>query len=58
LKSFVDPIAKCLRCNSVYRIDKLIERTIGLHILERLNLEKIKEIDKENNIKCPNVRKS
>jgi len=56
LKSFVDPIAKCLRCNSVYRIDKLIEETIGLHIPERLNLDKIKEIVKENNIKCPKCK--
>jgi len=56
LKGFVDPIAKCLRCGSLYRIDKLIEETIGLHIPERLNLDKIKEVVKENNIKCPKCK--
>ncbi|MEM1584300.1 MAG: glycine--tRNA ligase [Nitrososphaerota archaeon] len=53
LKSFVDPIAKCPKCNSVYRIDKLIEETIGLHIPERLDLNKIGEIVKEKDIRCP-----
>jgi len=56
LKSFVDPIAKCPICNSVYRIDKLIEETVGLHIPERLDLDKIKEIVKENNIRCSKCR--
>lgn len=53
LKSFVDPIAKCPRCKSVYRIDKLIEETVGLHIPERLDLNQIQEIVRENNIRCP-----
>ncbi|MCS7125863.1 MAG: glycine--tRNA ligase [Aigarchaeota archaeon] len=52
LKSFVDPIARCSRCRAVYRVDKLIEESVGIHVPERLDLDKIEKLVLENNIRC------
>lgn len=52
LESFVDPIAKCEQCRAIYRLDKLIEEKTGIHVPERMNLEEMKRLIEEHDIKC------
>jgi len=53
LESFVDPIAKCSKCNAVYRVDKLIEEKAGIHVPERLDLKEMKKLVEKHDIRCP-----
>jgi glycyl-tRNA synthetase len=52
LDSFVDPIARCSKCGAIYRVDKLIEERTGLHVPERLNLDEMRRIVEENDVRC------
>ncbi|MEM5867147.1 MAG: glycine--tRNA ligase [Candidatus Aenigmatarchaeota archaeon] len=51
LKSFVDPITQCKKCNSFYRADNLIEEKAGI-FAEGLSSEELSRIIKEKNIRC------
>ncbi len=53
LESFADPIARCDRCNAIYRIDKLVEEKAGIHVPERLDLNEIRRIVSDHGVKCP-----
>ena len=52
LKSFNDPKVDCLNCKNRFRADKLVEDALKIDA-DGLPLEKIDELIKENNIKCP-----
>jgi len=52
LKSFIDPLTQCKKCNSFYRADNLIEDVAGKFV-EGLGPEELTKIIKENNLKCP-----
>lgn len=52
LESFVDPIAKCGRCKAIYRVDKLIEEKVGVHVPERASLAEMEELVKQHGIRC------
>lgn len=56
IKSFADPLVQCKKCKSLHRADKLIENETGIFVPERTPLEKIDQIIKEKNIKCPNCK--
>ncbi|MEM0480718.1 MAG: glycine--tRNA ligase [Candidatus Aenigmatarchaeota archaeon] len=51
-KSFVDPIVKCKKCQTVFRADHLIEEKLNIYV-EGKSVEELNKIIKEKNIKCP-----
>ena len=51
-KSFVDPITKCKKCQTIYRADNLIEEKLNIKV-EGKSIEELNKIIKEKNIKCP-----
>ena len=53
LKSFADPIVQCSKCKKYYRADELISKKINRLIPESMAIEKLDELIKKNNIKCP-----
>jgi len=52
LKSFVDPVAQCPKCNSIHRADQLIEEKTG-NFVEGKPIKELTEIIKKEKIKCP-----
>ena len=53
LNNFNDPIVKCTKCNSIFRVDKLIEEKTKKHISESMSVDEFNKLIKENNIVCP-----
>ncbi len=53
LKSFADPMTKCRKCGSIYRIDKLIKEKTGIELPEAMSNEEFDEAMKKYKIKCP-----
>jgi glycyl-tRNA synthetase len=52
IKSFVDPIAQCSKCKSIFRADQLIEEKTGKFV-EGKPIQELSEIVKKEKIKCP-----
>ncbi len=52
IKNFVDPIIKCKKCRSTFRVDKLIKDTINIEITENEKIKKYEDIINSNNIRC------
>jgi len=52
LKSFNDPITSCVKCNAVYRADKIISEVIGKELPEAMPVEEYDKLIEENNVKC------
>ena len=52
IKSFVDPIAQCSKCKSIYRADQLIEEKTGKFV-EGKSVQELSDIIKKEKIKCP-----
>ena len=52
IKSFVDPIAQCSKCKSIFRADQLIEEKTGKFV-EGKPIQELSEIIKKEKIKCP-----
>ena len=50
--NFTDPITECRKCGRLYRVDHLLEETIGAKA-EGLSMEQLWKIIKENNVRCP-----
>lgn len=53
--SFVDPIAQCDKCKSIYRADHLIEDKTG-QFVEGKTCEELTEIIRKNKIMCPKCK--
>ncbi len=49
---FTDPYTYCKKCGNVYRVDHLIKEALGINV-EGYSLDKLWEIMKENNLRCP-----
>ncbi|MBS3112809.1 glycine--tRNA ligase [Candidatus Woesearchaeota archaeon] len=57
LEGFTDPLIKCSKCNSNFRVDGLIEETIGTEIpIGEMSNPEILKLIEEKNIKCPNCK--
>lgn len=52
IQSMLDPIATCSKCNSVYRLDKLISEVTGKEIPESLPIEEYSKLIEDNKIVC------
>ncbi len=52
LQSFADPLIECLKCNSIFRADKLIEEVTKEKAPEAMPAEKFDEMVKKHGIKC------
>ncbi len=50
--NFTDPVTECLKCGRTFRADHLIEERLGINA-EGLPLDKMAEIIRQNNIRCP-----
>ena len=51
-KNFVDPVVSCLKCGKEFRADHLIKEILGISV-EGKSAEKLTEIIRKNNIRCP-----
>ena len=52
LDNFVDPIVKCMKCKSIFRVDQLIEKKIKKKVIEGLSNSEFDKLIKENDITC------
>jgi len=52
MKSFVDPIIYCKKCEKYYRADQLISEKTAKHVPESTPLEELDRLIEKNNIKC------
>lgn len=55
LEGFVDPLTQCKSCMSIHRADHLVQSATGKFV-EGLSPEKLTEIIKEENLKCPSCK--
>ncbi|MFP4423783.1 MAG: glycine--tRNA ligase [Candidatus Woesearchaeota archaeon] len=55
LDSFGDLLLTCSKCRKKYRADHLIEEKLDLNV-EGMEIEKINQIIKENNLACPECK--
>ena len=53
LKSFMEPIVKCLKCKKYERADKLLSEKLNMQIFESASLDEFNRLIKEKNVKCP-----
>lgn len=52
LKSFADPVIQCLKCNSIFRADKLINAVTNKELPEAMSNEEYNAEIEANNIRC------
>jgi len=57
LENFKDPLVDCKVCKERFRADKLIEESLNIKV-EGYNNNKLSEIIKEKNVKCPSCGSS
>ena len=50
--NFTDPITECSKCGRLYRVDHLLEETVGIKA-EGLSIDELWKIIRENNVRCP-----
>lgn len=55
LKHFVDPIAKCKKCETIHRADHILEDFLK-ESFEGLTVDEMNEIIKKHKIKCPKCK--
>lgn len=53
---FLDPIIKCMKCNSVYRADSLIKELYPDEKIDNLDFEELEKLVIKKNIKCPKCK--
>jgi len=56
LEGFVDLIAKCHKCDSVYRSDTLIKEQLPKLNIEGFSFDQLREILEKKKIKCPKCK--
>ncbi len=56
LEGFVDPVTKCVKCNSAFRVDNLIKEKYPKEKIEGLSFEKLKHILDKKKINCPSCK--
>ncbi len=55
LDNFMDPIAKCSKCDHSERADHLVEAAVGKRV-EELSNEELTQLIQENNLTCPTCK--
>jgi glycyl-tRNA synthetase len=55
LGGFSDPLVKCTKCNSIWRVDNLIGEEFGVDA-DAMALEQLKEFLKTNSVICPSCK--
>ncbi|MFW9772352.1 MAG: glycine--tRNA ligase [Candidatus Thorarchaeota archaeon] len=58
LDRFIDPVVKCKDCNSLYRVDNLLQDVLPGTMIDSLSIEKMEDLIKKNNISCPKCGKA
>lgn len=53
LESFADPVSTCIRCGSIYRVDRLVEEKAGIKVPERAPPREIDEVLRRSGVACP-----
>ncbi|OLE39541.1 MAG: glycine--tRNA ligase [Thaumarchaeota archaeon 13_1_20CM_2_38_5] len=56
LSSFVDPIATCKKCKSIFRADKLIFEITSIVVPESVELLEFDKVISDKNISCPKCK--
>jgi glycyl-tRNA synthetase len=56
LGGFTDPISKCLKCDSYFRIDELIQEKYPDVDAEGMSFEKLEEFIVKKKLKCPSCK--
>jgi len=57
LDRFIDPVIKCEECNSLYRLDKLLEENFPDIKIDGLSFEDMEDLIKKNKVSCPKCGK-
>ena len=57
LDRFIDPVVKCKDCNSLYRVDNLLQDVLPEIMIDGLSIEEMGDLIKKNNISCPKCGK-
>jgi len=54
LERFIDPVTTCIKCGSLFRVDKLIKELLPNESPDGLSFSSLEQILLKNNLKCPN----
>ncbi|MGB5912071.1 MAG: glycine--tRNA ligase [Promethearchaeia archaeon] len=57
LERFIDPVIKCEECNTLYRVDKLLQEALPDALIDGRSFEEMEELIKKNRISCPKCGK-
>ncbi|MBD3230332.1 MAG: glycine--tRNA ligase [Candidatus Lokiarchaeota archaeon] len=50
---FIDPVTQCMKCNSLYRVDKLIKELLPDETPDGLSFEELDKLLSNKELKCP-----
>ena len=53
LTNFSDPLIDCKQCRNRFRVDKLIEEKLNIHVSEGATFEELEKIIHDNHLVCP-----
>lgn len=56
ISNFTDPVVKCTKCGSTFRIDRYIEEKTGQRVPERMADSDIDGLIQKHNLKCQNCK--
>ena len=54
LERFIDPVTSCKKCQSHFRVDKLIKEILSDEAPDGLSFDELEQILMNNEVKCPN----
>jgi glycyl-tRNA synthetase len=57
LDRFIDPVINCKNCNTLHRVDNLLQEILLDQTIDGLSFNEMQQLIKENNIKCPKCDK-
>ncbi len=53
LERFIDPVIRCNKCNTLYRVDQFIQEQLPDHKIDGLSFKEMESLLKEHNLTCP-----
>jgi len=56
LEGFVDPVIRCKKCNSAFRVDSLIKENYPNEKVDGLTFTQLKKLIEKKKIKCPSCK--
>ncbi|MFX1376606.1 MAG: glycine--tRNA ligase [Promethearchaeota archaeon] len=53
LERFIDPVVRCNKCNTLYRVDKFLQENLPDLMIDGLSFEEMENLIKKHELNCP-----